>query len=362
MAIIEKDFTRIPAILAQAGVSRPMVVCGKTVQKRLPEDCRAALPQNAVYFDGFSPNPKYEDIMDGVALFRESGCDSILSIGGGSAMDVAKCIKLYCKMPQGVLCLEQPYADTGVFHLAIPTTAGTGSEATHFAVIYYEGVKQSVHHLSILPQAVILEPKLLETLPAYQRKSTTLDALCQAIESIWSVYSTDESIVYAEEAIRLLLPGMEAYAAGDNSLIGDMLMGSHLAGKAINITKTTAPHAMSYKLTTLFGLSHGHAVALSMQGVWAYMAEHPEKSRDPRGPEALAQALERLNRLFGVATTRDAAEAFRVLYRRMELESPAPTEAQMEILVSEVNETRLKNHPLTLDRTAIHEIYTSVLS
>lgn len=362
MALIEKDFSRIPAILADAGVRHPMIVCGKTVQKRLPESCRAALPENAVYFDGFSPNPRYEDIIQGVALFRESGCDGIVSIGGGSAMDVAKCIKLYCKMPVGVLCLEQPYEDTGIFHLAIPTTAGTGSEATHFAVIYYQGVKQSVHHLSILPQAVILEPKLLETLPTYQRKATAMDALCQAIESIWSVYSTQESIGYAEEAIRLLLPKLEAYAAGDNSLIGDMLMGSHLAGKAINITKTTAPHAMSYKLTTLYGISHGHAVSLSMTGVWAYMAEHPQLCRDPRGAEALASALARLNALFGVDTTAQAAEAFLALYNRLELSRPTPTEEEIQVIVNDVNETRLKNHPLTLDRAAMEHIYRSVLS
>lgn len=358
MAIVEKDFRRIPDILKQAGVNRPMIVCGKTLPKRLPEEYRAALPEQAVWFDGFSPNPRYEDVMDGVARFRENRCDGLISIGGGSAIDVAKCIKLYCKMPEGVLCLEQPYEDTGVFHLAIPTTAGTGSEATHFAVIYYQGVKQSVHHESILPQAAILEEKLLETLPAYQRKATALDALCQAIESIWSMKANQESIRYAESAITMLLPHIRAYSEGDNRVIGHMLMGSHLAGQAINITTTTAPHAMSYKLTTLFGISHGHAVALCMQGVWAYMAEHRDACREP---QRLEQALHLLNRLFGVATVQDAAEVFSFLYRGLELETPAPTEEQLTALAGSVNETRLKNHPVTLDRAAIEHIYRSVL-
>lgn len=361
MAIIETAFSKIPDIFKQAGVSRPMLVCGKTVQKRLTDEQRAAIPKNAVLFDGFSPNPVYEDVMNGVAMFRKHACDSVISIGGGSAMDVAKCIQLYSRMPDDVFCLTYPAEDTDVFHLAIPTTAGTGSEATRFAVIYYDGMKQSVHHDSIIPQAVILEPKLLETLPPYQRKATALDALCQAIESVWSVHSTEESLTYAERAIALLLPQIDAYIHGDNRVIGDMLMGSHLAGKAINITQTTAPHAMSYKLTTLFGIAHGHAVALCMQGVWAHMATHLTLCQDARGQAVLEAALDRLTRLFGANDATDAAERFTALVRSMELDVPAPTAAQMTEMVGAVNVTRLKNHPVSLDSTAIEQIYRSVL-
>lgn len=361
MAIVEKDLARIPDILRQAGVCRPMLVCGKTVQNRLTAAQRQAIPANAILFDGFSPNPVYEDIMTGVALFREHDCDSLISIGGGSAMDVAKCIELYSKMPPDVFCLEYPLSDTGIFHLAIPTTAGTGSEATRFAVIYYDGVKQSVHHDSIVPQAVILEPALLETLPTYQRKATVMDALCQAIESVWSVHSTEESIAYAEQAIAMLLPHIAAYVNGDNSVIADMLLGSHLAGRAINITQTTAPHAMSYKLTTLYGIAHGHAVALCMQGVWAHMAAHPEACRDPRGCDVLTAALERLNRLFGAETAVEAAEKFAALYRSLTLDTPIPTDEEWTALVDAVNISRLQNHPVTLDREAIESIYRTVL-
>ncbi len=361
MAIIETHFGCIADIFRQAGVCRPMLVCGKTVQKRLTAEQRCAIPANAVLFDGFSPNPVYEDIMNGVALFRENHCDSLISIGGGSAMDVAKCIQLYSKMPADAFCLEYPLRDTDVFHLAIPTTAGTGSEATRFAVIYYDGVKQSVHHDSIIPQAVILEPKLLETLPTYQRKATVMDALCQAIESIWSVHSTEESVAYAEKAIAMLLPNIDAYVNGDNSVIADMLMGSHLAGKAINITQTTAPHAMSYKLTTLFGIAHGHAVALCMQGVWAHMAAHPELCQDARGQAAVETALERLDRLFGAETATEAAEKFSALVRSLEWDIPSPTAEQLVALVDAVNVSRLNNHPVKLDRDAIEQIYRTVL-
>lgn len=356
--MIAQQFSLIHEILQSAGVHTPMLVCGKTVSKRLPQEYLHYLPANAVWFDGFSPNPLYEDVMHGVELFRKNRCDGLISIGGGSAIDVAKCIQLYCKMPEGVLCLEQPLADTGVFHLAIPTTAGTGSEATRFAVIYYQGVKQSICHESIIPQAVILDPVLLHTLPTYQRKATVMDALCQAIESVWSVNSTEESISYAERAISLILPNICAYIQGDNGVIADIQTGAHLAGKAINITQTTAPHAMSYKLTSLFGISHGHAVALCMKGVWAYMTEHPQLCCDPRGRAVLDCAFARLNRLFG---TENGANEFALFYDALNLDTPIPTQAQMKELVRSVNSTRLKNHPIVLTETAIEDIYRSVL-
>ena len=94
-----------------------------------------------VRFSDFTPNPLYEDVCKGVDLFRRAQCDTILAVGGGSSIDVAKCIKLYCKMSDEKLYLEQEYRDTGVKLIAIPTTAGTGSESTRYAVIYYDGKK-----------------------------------------------------------------------------------------------------------------------------------------------------------------------------------------------------------------------------
>ena len=109
-----------------------------------------ALP-SYVAFNGFSPNPLYEDVLKGVRIFNSEHCDAIVAVGGGSCIDVAKCIKLYHQMPDDKLCFEQPYKDTGVSLIAIPTTAGTGSESTRYAVIYYRGIKQSITHDSIIP-------------------------------------------------------------------------------------------------------------------------------------------------------------------------------------------------------------------
>jgi len=186
MAIVEKDYRNIGALLQQAGVTRPFIVCTKSAHRLFIGEYLRSL-ENAVFFDGFSPNPQYNDIVEGVKLFRECGCDGIVSVGGGSAIDVAKCIKLYCKMPEDAFYLEQPLTDTGIFHITVPTTAGSGSDATRFSVIYYQGEKQSIAHDCIMPDVAVLEPRFLHSLPLYHKKSTMLDALCQAIESLWSV-------------------------------------------------------------------------------------------------------------------------------------------------------------------------------
>ena len=140
-----------------------------------------------VRFSGFTPNPKMEEVMDGVEVFKASGCDTILAVGGGSPIDVAKCIKKYSESDAPII--------------AIPTTSGTGSESTHFAVVYENGNKLSVAAPDLLPDIVILEPATLKNVPEYTRKATMLDALCHAIESHWAKKATPESKGYAEKAI-----------------------------------------------------------------------------------------------------------------------------------------------------------------
>ena len=216
-----------------------------------------------VVFHDFTPNPKYEEVVDGVKVFNENICDTIVAVGGGSAIDVAKCIKLFSNMDSKGNYLKQQISPNGIKLIAIPTTAGTGSESTRYAVIYYNGEKQSVTHDSCIPSAVVFNPYFLFSLPDYQKKATMLDALCHATESFWSVNSTKESIEFATQAITIILANYKGYFINEIQACKQMLMAANLAGKAINITQTTAGHAMSYKLTSLYGIAHGHAVDFS---------------------------------------------------------------------------------------------------
>ena len=149
--------------------------------------------------------------------------------------------------------------------MCIPTTAGTGSEATHFAVIYVDGKKKSIASQQLLPDVVILDPQLTDNMPAYVSACSGFDALSQAIESYWSRAATPLSQLYAAMAIEVLLVELPQAVNSNSRLARDkMQMAANWAGKAINISKTTAPHAMSYVITQEFGIPHGHAVALTL--------------------------------------------------------------------------------------------------
>lgn len=317
-----------------------------------------------VVFDQFTPNPLYEQVCEGVRIFNANKCDAIVAVGGGSTIDVAKCIKLYCRMNVGINYLEQECTDSGVPLIAIPTTAGTGSESTRYAVIYYEGKKQSVTHESIIPTYAILEPKLLKSLPIYQKKCTMLDAMCQCIESLWSINSTEESMLYAKIGLQMMMDHWHGYIEDNNEEDAQyIMMAANYGGRAINISQTTAPHAMSYKLTSMYGLPHGHAVALCLPEVWQYMLEHTELCSDPRGREHLGFIFEWLGRIMQGDSPEKGLMMFRAIMFSLDMSQPNGNnrESELDILTQSVNPVRLKNNPVPLSSDVIKNIYNKIL-
>ena len=299
---------------------RIFLVCGPSFEKLSFSDYVIGL--NPVRFSDFSPNPAYEDIMKGTDKFIESGCDTLLAVGGGSAMDVAKAIKYYSKSASELI--------------AIPTTSGSGSEATRFAIIYKEGVKQSLSDDSLLPDHVILEPSVIDSVPEYTRKTTMLDALCHAIESYWSKKATDESKDYARRAIAEILKYKDAYLNNEYDGNKGMLAAANLAGRAINITTTTAAHAMCYKITGLYGFAHGHSAAICLTEVWRYNA---------------------------VEIPGITLNEYEELLSSLGLKFPVSSnfEADIEVLSSSVNVDRLNNNPKPLNEMDIKHMYEKIV-
>ena len=312
-------------------------------------------------FSDFEPNPVYGSVVRGIEAFRAADTPWIMAVGGGSAMDMAKCIKLWCRNDLTESALRQSAVPNDVRLIAMPTTAGTGSEATRFAVIYDGGEKQSVTHESIIPSVVVFDPGVLKTLPDYQRKATMLDALCHAVESCWSVNSTEESGAYALEAVRMILDSMPAYLANEEAGNAAMLRAAHLAGKAINITQTTAGHAMCYKLTGLYGLAHGHAAALCDKALFPWLAGHTDRCVDPRGEDHLRRALRRLAADMGRETPEEAAVRFGQLTDSLALPVPPRKPEDIPMLAASVNPERLRNFPARLERTDIEALYREIL-
>ncbi|MDA3901169.1 MAG: phosphonoacetaldehyde reductase [Spirochaetes bacterium] len=356
--IRENDgYKKIEEILRSHHSSKFLLVCSR--RDNPVKDYLISLNvEHAVYSD-YQQNPLYRNAAEGVDLFKTEGCDFIIAIGGGSAIDVAKCIKLFCKMDESICYLDQTFTDTKIPLIVLPTTAGAGSEATKYAVIYKDDVKQTVTHESIIPDYVILEPSFLSTIPEYYKKSAMLDALCQAIESMWSVNSTNESMEYSKESIELILNGYKNYLDGDQEAARSIMNAANLSGRAINITQTTAAHAMSYKLTSLYRIAHGHAVALCLPYVWEYSLNHPEKITDTRGVSHLNSVFAQLNHLFGSDSTQDSILLFRKLVESLNLEI---FQNDVSILAASVNPDRLKNNPVNPGADGITKMYTALLN
>ena len=216
----QKIFDDVPVeealsdIIKEQGIKSMLVVADEyCLNLPIADDIRG-IDAESLWFSDFQPNPDIESVREGMRLFDSKGCDSILAIGGGSAMDVAKAIKMFSSYdPDGDLPVPDPEPAQVPF-IAIPTTAGTGSEATRYSVVYKEGAKQSLTAEWIIPEYVIMLPELLRTLPDYQKKCTCMDALCHSVESFWSVNSSDESKVYSRKAMRMILDNIDAYLAG----------------------------------------------------------------------------------------------------------------------------------------------------
>lgn len=356
----------IPAAIEDYGIKRILLVHDDafaflSIGQAILDGMRAQGIE-VVPFSDFSPNPKIESVSIGVTQLWAQGCEGILAVGGGSALDVAKCIKYYRHAPPGEALLTYTPAPNDTPLLALPTTAGTGSEATRFAVVYAGGEKQSIDDESLLPDVVFLDASVLATLPAYQRRATMMDTFCHAIESSWSQRATEESRGIAAQALRRALACREAYLQNDPQANEGMLEAANLSGQAINRTQTTAAHAMSYKLTSLFGIAHGHAVALCVPPVWRYMIEHVGACVDPRGAAYLQGVFAGLAEIFGVRRMEEAPECFATLVRSAGLLAPeGVTEANIEALVRSVNVQRLKNNPVALDEDALRGLYREIL-
>ncbi len=358
----------IPAILADHAAERVFVVLdggayGPSGAEAALASCLAA--REVTCFTGFEPNPKLENVIRGIALFQSSGAEIALAIGGGTAIDLAKLIVALAPPAAGPgegtaavdsLALEEIVMNNGPLRgaptpvIAVPTTAGTGSEATHYAVVYVRGEKYSLAAPSILPDYAVVDSRLTDSLPPAITAATGLDAFCQAVESLWAVGATDESIEYAAEAVELALRFLPDAVNRPSELARDaMIRASHLAGRAINLSKTTLPHALSYGLTSRYGIPHGSAVALTLGPALIFNAAvSGADCTDPRGPAAVRKRIERLCDLLGAAGPTEAAAIIRRLVEAVG--SPVSLQAagvagDTRRLASRVNVQRLSNNP-----------------
>ena len=373
MQTIINGIFHLPGILERIHCGKLFMVVDSSYPFLSIKDVIEALPvSEKVMFNDFTPNPLYDQVCKGVEVFKTTSCDAILAVGGGSAIDVAKCIKLAVLAKEGNKAIIPPLVSqllsiesSEIPMIAIPTTAGTGSESTHNAVLYYEGAKQTVTNDGILPDFAVLEPSGLKTRPLYQKKCTMMDALCQGIESWWSVNSTKESRDYSKLAVESIMANWQKYIfENDDVAAAQVMLAANYGGRAINIAQTTAAHAMSYKISSLYGLPHGHAVAICLPKIWDFMFSHMDQVVDVRGELYLNQAFSDISSAMGVETVQEAISRFIGILSVLGLSNPVSDnkECDLDVLTHSVNPIRLKNNPVQLSLSAIRGLYASIIA
>lgn len=332
----------VAALMGRLNMHRPLLVCSQRMQADFAARTGMALP----CFSGYHPNPDLADAVAGAEMYREMGCDGLISVGGGSAMDTAKAVKalLLAGSMDDVRISRLPEGQLP--HIAIPGTAGTGAEATPIAVVYENNEKVSLDHPILLPEAIVLDGSLLDTLPLYHKKACAMDALCQGIESYWAVKATPESRIHAERAILGVLRNFDAYLAGDADAADTMLEAAYESGCAIRISRTTAAHAMSYQITKRIGPAHGHACMLTLPHLWRHMGDAP--------------VIRELNTRMGTAD--GASLLLGMLCAADMLPDAMPDDATLDALAASVNVQRLGNHPETLSAAELRAIYVQAFT
>ncbi|MBT8036560.1 MAG: phosphonoacetaldehyde reductase [Verrucomicrobiae bacterium] len=321
----------------------------------------------------FDTNPKGKDIRRILSsVLNDEPYDIIIAVGGGSVLDVAKLLKAFWSSENpviGNLYHEEPLVPDDIPLIAIPSTAGSGSEATHFAVVYEGKKKFSIAHEAILPNFSVIIPSLLASLPRSVAAASGMDALCQAIESYWSIFSTEESQKIAAEAISLAWKSLEkAVLSRAPHALEEMAKASHLAGKAINITKTTAPHAVSYALTSFYGLQHGHAVGLLVPEFLKYNAAVTEDDcLDHRGKGWVQEQLMDISHRLGCPNIESASDALKSKLRAIGLGTSldvigVKSNEDIDRLVENgFNPQRVNNNPRRLTEAELRKLLRNLM-
>jgi alcohol dehydrogenase len=357
---INEGLEVLTSILENVKAEKIFLVTGKKSYQSVKKKIELQLKNKDVFiFNDFDKNPQINDLRKGVIAYNKYAPDLVIAIGGGTAIDVAKSIKILAVQKddlEDIITGNKSINFKSLVPLVVmPTTAGTGSEATHFSVVYIGNKKYSLANVSMLPDYAVLDPRLVISMPKYVAACTAFDALTQAVESYWSRNATINSKRHAAEAINLILPNI-VESINEPSLINKkkMINAAYLSGCSINITKTTAPHALSYSLTSIFNVAHGHAVAslLAPTALITYELSDSEQK----------QTMIDIFKLFGCNDILEFQAKWLLLMKLCDLDSKLTKyHIETKVVVSGVNIERMKNHPVELSLENIECIVEAVV-
>ncbi len=319
---------QLAAVLRSLGCSRPLIVTDRMMVElgyvdRLEEQLQAAGIASQCFADTL-PEPTAASIRAGVQMVRDGDFDSIVALGGGSPIDSAKAIGILGRYGGEMRDYRFPrdVCEPGLPLIAIPTTAGTGSEATRFTIITDEtsDEKMLCAGLGFMPVAALIDYELTLSLPPRVTADTGLDALTHAIEAYVSRKASGYSDAQALQAMRLLAPNLRTafHEAGNRAAREAMMLGATLAGIAFSNASVALVHGMSRPIGAFFHVPHGLSNAMLLPAVTAFSI--------PAAPERYADCA----RGMGVAAQTDSVETanqrllaeLQALNRELQVPSP----------------------------------------
>ena len=287
-----------------------------------------------------------------------------LAFGVGSVIDYAKIANVVDIRPdlaELIVNYTYPFKKKYTKLAVIPTTAGSGAEVTSNAVIYVDGIKHSFESELLIPDYFFLIPEFLISAPNKIKASSGFDAIAQALESLVSRKSNDKSVEYASKSLRVSVNSFISFINQPNMKNStEMSIASNLAGKAISISKTTAPHAASYPFTSLFNISHGHAVSLFFEKFFKFNYENIDKSETSFD---LKKRFDLIFNLFDVQDINGFNSKISLIKKSANLEDDL-TKFNIDIIKSSedvlkgINLLRLGNNPVKIDGKDILNIIT----
>ena len=308
--------------------------------------------------------PILEELIEIIKDIKNFKPDLFLAIGGGAVIDYAKIANVVDIRPdlaELIVNYTYPFKKKYTKLAVIPTTAGSGAEVTSNAVIYVDGIKHSFESELLIPDHFFLIPEFLISAPNKIKASSGFDAIAQALESLVSRKSNDKSVEYASKSLRVSVNSFISFINEPNMKNAtEMSIASNLAGKAISISKTTAPHAASYPFTSLFNISHGHAVSLFFEKFFKFNYDNVDKSETSFD---LKKRFDLIFNLFDVQDINGFNSKISLIKKKANLEDDL-TKFNINIIKSSedvlkgINLLRLGNNPVKIDGKDILNIIT----
>ena len=306
--------------------------------------------------------PILEELITIIKDIKNFKPDLILAVGGGAVIDYAKIaniVDVRNDLADLIINYNYPFTKKYTKLAVIPTTAGSGAEVTSNAVIYVNGVKHSFESELLIPDNFFLIPEFLMSAPNKIKASAGFDAIAQALESLVSKKSNDKSVEYASKSLKISVNSYISFLNNPNlKNATEMSIASNLAGKAISISKTTAPHAASYPFSSLFNVSHGHAVGLFFESFFKFNFDNLDKSETSFD---LKKRFDLVFNLFSVKNINDFNSKITLIKKQAKLEDNLSVlniniQQNSEKIINGINLLRLGNNPVKINGNDIFKI------